>query len=225
MRCTRSARTLRRCSFCCHLCVSQVPRTNVNARVTSGIESLPSQSSRPGRKLLRSASAAAGASGIRIRVANRAAGIRPRSRGRWPPKNCAARQIRRVERKNRELERRLADEAREQEHVLGLLPGQWSALPRGVASDRKAGVDLEPRTRPWWERADSADHPGADEVRLAPTWHDGGNDQTGIERAELLEPAEPIDDVFERLDPVAEACCFLIAQTLGQVGEALAEAG
>ena len=41
----------------------------------------------------------------------------------------------------------------------------------------------------------------------------------------LLEPAESLEDVLERLEAVAEPRRLLVAEALGQVGEALPKAG
>jgi hypothetical protein len=116
------------------------------------------------------------------------------------------------------------EEASEEEHVLGLLAGQGFVLWGGVPDDREAGVDLEPCARPRRERADGAEDAGADEECPAPAGSDGGGDHTGVQFAEVLEPAEALKDVLERLEAVAKPCCLLVAEVLAQVDEVLPKA-
>ena len=75
-----------------------------------------------------------------------------------------------------QLGRRTADEAVEEQQVLGLLGGQRLALGRSPARG-EAGVDLEPRAPAGRERADRADAPPRDEERLPPAGLDRRSDQ------------------------------------------------
>src|SRR5206468_1812873 len=60
---------------------------------------------------------------------------------------------------------------------------------------------------------------------LPPAGGNGWRDHVGVHFAEVLKPAESLEDVLEGLETVAEASCLLVAEALGQVGEALVKAG
>ena len=71
-------------------------------------------------------------------------------------------------------------------------------------------------------------------ARIAPPWTKNafrqpgvrcGRDQAGVEGAQSFEPAEPLEEVLERIDAVAEPCRFFVAEAFGQVGEAFAAGG
>ena len=115
--------------------------------------------------------------------------------------------------------------AREEEHVLGLPTRQGPALLRDVPRDRQAGVELEPGAGSRRERADGAESTGADEEGPSPAWSQGGCDQADVEPAQVLEPAESLEEVLERREAVAEPCRLFVAEALGQVGEAPAKPG
>src|SRR4051812_36513307 len=80
---------------------------------------------------------------------------------------------------NRELGRRPADEASEQEHVLGFRAGQRFALSRDVPRDGEAGVQLEPCARTGGGRAGWAESAGPDEEGLPPAGGGGGGGRAG----------------------------------------------
>ena len=74
------------------------------------------------------------------------------------------------------------------------------------------------------QRADRADLAAADEERLPPPGLDRRCDQAALELAQLLEPAQALDHLLERLEPVAQPRRLLVAEALGQVGEPLPQA-
>ncbi len=79
--------------------------------------------------------------------------------------------------------------------------------------------------RPWWERASRAHGSPVDEEGFPPAWGEGGRDQAGAQGAELFEPAEPLEELLERVDAVAETGRFFVAEAFGQVGQSLPETG
>ena len=104
-------------------------------------------------------------------------------------------------------------------------PVRGSAFARQVPGDREARVELELRAGSGREGTDGAERAGVHEEGLPPAGDDAGRDQAGVQLAEILEPAESLEDVLERLDAVAEPGRLLVAEALGQVGEALPKAG
>ena len=94
--------------------------------------------------------------------------------------------------------------------------------PRGSA-ERDPGFDLEPSPRARRKRADRANRAAGDEERPLPGRLDGGGDQAELESAQPVQPPQALDDVLERLDPVAKPGRLLVALALGEVRESCAE--
>jgi hypothetical protein len=131
----------------------------------------------------------------------------------------------RVEGENAEFGRLPADEGVDEKHVFGLPAGQGVVSLSCGVGDRDAGVDLESGAGPWREGAGGPDSAAADEECLPPAESEAGRDQAGVQCAEPFEAAELPEDAFERVDAVAEAGRFFVAEALGEVGEALPKPG
>src|SRR5262249_3806964 len=65
--------------------------------------------------------------------------------------------------------------------------------------------------------------PAADEKRLAPTRLGPGHDEARLQPAQALEAAHAVDDVLERLDPVAQPRRLLVAELVGEPREPSAQ--
>ena len=66
--------------------------------------------------------------------------------------------------------------------------------------------------------------PAGDEEAVAPAGLGGRCDQARPQLSQPLEPGETLDDLLERLDPVAEPCGLLVAEALGEVREPVPQA-
>ena len=64
-----------------------------------------------------------------------------------------------------------------------------------------------------------------DEEGSSPAGGERRCDQAGAQCPEPLEPAEPFEQMLERVDAVAQPGGFFVAETLGQVGQAFAKTG
>ncbi len=125
-----------------------------------------------------------------------------------------------VEGQDGELWRWSADEPVEQEHVLSLLRAErvpW-ALP-GATGDRETGCHLQARPGARRQAAGGTDASTGDEVRPSPAGLEHRRDQADLDRAQLLEPAQTLDQVLQCFDPVAQPGCLFVAQALGEIGQ------
>src|SRR6478752_4274642 len=126
-----------------------------------------------------------------------------------------------VKRQHRQLGRRTAHEAVEEQEVFGL---SWSerriGALAGETAKRQARADLERCSRSRRERADGADFAGANEERSPPARLERRSDQAELKPAHPLQPAKAFEDTLERLDAIPEPCRLLVAEVLGQVQEA-----
>jgi hypothetical protein len=108
-----------------------------------------------------------------------------------------------VEGQDGQLGRRAANEAVEQEKVLRLVRGQRvSGTIAGSSTKGKPGFDLEVRGCPGLKRADGLDRAAADEERSEPPGLDRRREQAELQPPQSIQPAQALDDVLERLDPV-----------------------
>src|SRR5439155_2540009 len=83
--------------------------------------------------------------------------------------------------------------------------------------------DEEWRIRTRRQGANRADPAAGHDERLLPAGLDRRGDEADLEAAEPLESAQALLHLLERLDPVAEARCFLVAEVLGQARESRLE--
>jgi hypothetical protein len=126
---------------------------------------------------------------------------------------------------HRQLGRRTADEPVEEQEVF-CLGGSQDVSPTlpGGSADRQAGVDPEARACSRRQRANGADAAAAHEEGLSPARLARWSDQTKLGSAQLLEAAEALEDVLERLDAIAQSRRLLVAEALGQIREARSQA-
>src|SRR5262245_8736311 len=152
--------------------------------------------------------------------------VRYRESGR-PGEEAAAEVVRdpiAVEREHGELGWRPADEAVQEHEVLRLARGRGLVEAGARSAERDPCHDLEPRAGARRQRADCAHHAARDEERLAPAGLDRRSDQAELETTEAIQSPQSLDDVLERLDPVAEPGRLLVALALGEVCKLFPEA-
>ncbi len=108
-----------------------------------------------------------------------------------------------LERKDGQLGWRTADEPVEEHEVLRLDGRQRLVEVVGGATDGDSRFDLESCARSRWERAHRADGAAGDEERLLPARLDRRHDQAELELSQAFKAPQTLDDVLERLDPIA----------------------